>query len=84
MKCYDEWDKSYDNGGIWKWNYPAKFLSNVVPQFNKNIKLFFQISDDNIDIKNDDDSKTISFSSKYLYLNNEYFFLILINFCLLI
>ncbi len=49
MECYDEWNKSYDNGGIWKWSYPAKFLSNVVPQFNKNIKIFFQVADNSDD-----------------------------------
>lgn len=42
MECYDEWSKSNDNGGKFKWSNPPRFMSSISPQKNKTIKLIFQ------------------------------------------
>ena len=46
MECYNEWFKPYDNGGIWKWSYPSKLMSSVIPQKDKNVRLIFQVADE--------------------------------------
>ena len=45
LKCYDEWNRNNDNGGLWEWRYPKKCFKDYIPHEQKNIILFFQIAD---------------------------------------
>ena len=44
MDWYEEWDKGNDKGAKWAWKYPKRFLQNYIPQYDKDIIVFFQLS----------------------------------------
>ena len=42
IQCYKEWSRNNDNGGVYKWSHPKRFLKSFLPQENKDIIVFFQ------------------------------------------
>ena len=45
MDCYGEWDSKYGNGGKYSWKNPCRFMENWNPRTEKNVMIFFQLSD---------------------------------------
>ena len=43
MDCYEEWYEANDNGGKWSWKHPKRFLQSYIPQYDKDIIVFFQL-----------------------------------------
>ena len=41
---YEEWDSNNDNGAKFTWKYPKRFLQSYIPQYDKDIIVFFQLS----------------------------------------
>ena len=46
IECYEEWIRGNDSGGKYRWRYPKQFLQNFIPQNEKEIIVFFQVSEE--------------------------------------
>lgn len=42
MRCDEDYYKQWDHGGKFKWNRPWRFWGDFLPQYEKNIDIFFQ------------------------------------------
>ena len=65
IKCYEEWIRGNDSGGKYRWTYPKRFLQNFIPQNEKDIIVFFQVSEE------DHNTKDISYIERVIWAIEE-------------
>lgn len=68
LRCYAEWSQNGDNGGKWEWKYHKKIFKDFVPQIEKNVFLFFQLSE--TDFTNEEQSymERVVWAAHYTFL----------------
>ena len=65
----NDWNTGWDNGAIFHWKHPWRFLNDFLPQEEKNIDIFFQITPLGKDPK---DKYDVCYMEKVVWVNPQY------------